>query len=70
MRGEEYLSAAEKWITLPSLLEHVDLLDGLDGLNVQLLERAVCSFLSSVPLLLCTFLTFLLGVPLPLYMLH
>lgn len=28
--------------------------------------RVVCSFLSSVPELLWTFLTFLLGVPLPL----
>ena len=27
----------------------------------------VCSFLSSVPLLLCTFFTFLRGVPLPLH---
>lgn len=56
---------AEKWMTLPSDLNMLTSSMAWMGWTFIFL-RVVCSFLSSVPWLLCTFLTFLLGVPLPL----
>ena len=56
---------AEKWMTLPSDLNMLTSSMAWMGWTFIFL-RVVCSFLSSVPLLLCTFFTFLRGVPLPL----
>jgi hypothetical protein len=53
-------------MTFPSLLNMLTSSIAWMGWTLSFL-RAVCSFLSSVPELLWTFLTFLRGVPLPLY---
>lgn len=57
---------AEKWITFPSVLNMLTSSMAWMGWTLSFLS-APWSFLSSVPALLCTFLTFLRGVPLPLF---
>jgi hypothetical protein len=57
---------AEKWMTLPSLLNMLTSSIAWMGWTLSFL-RAAWSFLSSVPAFLWTFLTFLRGVPLPLW---
>lgn len=56
---------AEKWITLPSDLNMLTSSIAWIGCTFIFLS-VVCSFLSSVPEVLWTFLTFLRGVPFPL----
>lgn len=56
---------AEKWMTLPSLLNMLTSSMAWIGWTLSFFS-AVWSFLSSVPAPLWTFLTFLRGVPLPL----
>lgn len=56
----------EKWITLPSSLNMLTSSIAWIGCTF-IFFSVVCSFLSSVPELLCTFLTTRRGVPLPLY---
>lgn len=56
---------AEKWMTLPSDLNMLTSSMAWIGCTF-IFFSVVCSFLSSVPVLLCTFFTFLRGVPLPL----
>lgn len=57
---------AEKWMTFPSLLNMLTSSMAWMGWTLSFFS-AVWSFLSSVPAALWTFLTFLRGVPLPLY---
>ena len=56
---------AEKCITFPSSLNILTSSIAWIGWTFSFL-REVCSFLSSVPEVLCTFFTFRRGVPLPL----
>jgi hypothetical protein len=64
--GRNVPFGAEKWMTFPSLLNMLTSSIAWMGWTLSFLS-AVCSFLSSVPEFLWTFLTFLRGVPLPLY---
>ena len=57
---------AAKWMTLPSCLNMLTSSMAWMGCTLSFF-RDVCSFLSSIPALLCTFLTFLRGVPFPLF---
>jgi hypothetical protein len=57
---------AAKWMTFPSSLNMLTSSMAWMGWTFSFLS-AVWSFLSSVPALLCTFLTFLRGVPFPLH---
>jgi hypothetical protein len=63
--GNHLPLGAEKWMTFPSLLNMLTSSMAWMGCTLSFL-RAPWSFLSSVPELLWTFLTFLRGVPLPL----
>jgi hypothetical protein len=57
---------AEKWMTLPSDLNIFTSSMAWIGCTF-IFFKVVCNFLSSVPVLLWTFFTFLRGVPLPLH---
>ena len=56
---------AAKWMTFPSSLNILTSSIAWIGWTFSFLSE-VCSFLSSVPEVLCTFFTFRRGVPLPL----
>lgn len=62
---EDVPLGAAKWITFPSSLNIFTSSIAWIGCTLSFLSE-VCSFLSSVPDVLCTFFCFLRGVPLPL----
>ena len=63
--AEDVPLGAAKWITFPSSLNIFTSSIAWMGCTLSFLSD-VCSFLSSVPDVLCTFFCFLRGVPLPL----